>query len=102
MPRPSRKQAILEALARELEQHPGDRITTAALGYMDGALDSDAGRVAEATHPELTIGNDAGTAQALAPCEVRACITAWAAAAMPPSSSMANRAASSSGRYGER
>ena len=29
-------------------------ITAAALGYMDGALDSDAGRVAEAVHPELT------------------------------------------------
>ena len=29
-------------------------ITAAALGYMDGALDSDAARVAEATHPELT------------------------------------------------
>lgn len=29
-------------------------ITAAALGYMDGALDSDAERVAEATHPELT------------------------------------------------
>lgn len=29
-------------------------ITAAALGYMDGALDSDAARVAEAVHPELT------------------------------------------------
>lgn len=29
------------------------RITEAALGYMDGALDSDADRVARATHPEL-------------------------------------------------
>ena len=27
-------------------------ITAAALGYMDGALDSDAARVAEAVHPE--------------------------------------------------
>jgi TetR/AcrR family transcriptional regulator len=27
----SRKQAILEALARELEQNPGERITTAQL-----------------------------------------------------------------------
>ena len=29
-------------------------ITAAALGYMDGALDSDAARVGEAVHPELT------------------------------------------------
>ena len=42
MPRPSRKQAILEALANELEQHPGDRITTAelarAVGVSEAAL----------------------------------------------------------------
>ena len=29
--RPNRKQQILEILARELETHPGSRITTAAL-----------------------------------------------------------------------
>jgi len=34
------------------EQRQG--ITEAALGYMDGALDSNAARVAEACHPELT------------------------------------------------
>ncbi len=38
----SRKQAILEALARELEQHPGERITTAqlakSLGVSEAAL----------------------------------------------------------------
>jgi TetR/AcrR family transcriptional regulator len=38
----SRKQAILEALARELEQHPGERITTAqlakGLGVSEAAL----------------------------------------------------------------
>ena len=39
MPRPSRKQAILEALAHELEQHPGDRITTAALARAVGVTD---------------------------------------------------------------
>jgi TetR/AcrR family transcriptional regulator len=36
MPRASRKQIILEALARELELHPGGRITTASLGRAAG------------------------------------------------------------------
>ena len=36
MPRASRKQLILEALARELELHPGGRITTASLGRAAG------------------------------------------------------------------
>jgi TetR/AcrR family transcriptional regulator len=40
MPRPSRKQAILEALAGELEQHPGDRITTAALARAVGVSEA--------------------------------------------------------------
>lgn len=40
MPRPSRKQAILEALAAELEQHPGDRITTAALARAVGVSEA--------------------------------------------------------------
>ena len=40
MPRPSRKQAILEALASELEQHPGDRITTAALARAGGVSEA--------------------------------------------------------------
>jgi TetR/AcrR family transcriptional regulator len=40
MPRPSRKQAILEALAHELEQHPGDRITTAALARAVGVSEA--------------------------------------------------------------
>ena len=40
MPRPSRKQAILEALASELEQHPGDRITTAALARAVGVSEA--------------------------------------------------------------
>jgi TetR/AcrR family transcriptional regulator len=40
VPRPSRKQAILEALARELEQHPGDRITTAALARAVGVSEA--------------------------------------------------------------
>jgi TetR/AcrR family transcriptional regulator len=40
MPRPSRKQAILEALASELEQHPGDRITTAALAKAVGVSEA--------------------------------------------------------------
>ena len=40
MPRPSRKQAILEALATELEQHPGDRITTAALARAVGVSEA--------------------------------------------------------------
>lgn len=40
MPRPSRKQAILEALANELEQHPGDRITTAALARAVGVSEA--------------------------------------------------------------
>ncbi len=40
MPRPSRKQAILEALANELELHPGDRITTAALARAVGVSEA--------------------------------------------------------------
>lgn len=36
MPRPSRKQAILEALASELEINPGNRITTASLARAAG------------------------------------------------------------------
>ncbi len=40
MARPSRKQAILEALANELEQHPGDRITTAALARAVGVSEA--------------------------------------------------------------
>ncbi len=40
MPRPSRKQAILEALANELEQHPGNRITTAALARAVGVSEA--------------------------------------------------------------
>lgn len=40
MPRPSRKQAILEALAAELERHPGDRITTAALARAVGVSEA--------------------------------------------------------------
>jgi len=40
MPRPSRKQAILEALAGELERHPGDRITTAALARAVGVSEA--------------------------------------------------------------
>ena len=40
MPRPSRKQAILEALADELERHPGDRITTAALARAVGVSEA--------------------------------------------------------------
>ncbi|MCW9077676.1 MAG: nucleoid occlusion factor SlmA, partial [Gammaproteobacteria bacterium] len=35
-----RKQAILEALANELEQHPGDRITTAALARAVGVSEA--------------------------------------------------------------
>lgn len=40
MPRASRKQAILEALAQQLEQHPGDRITTAALARAVGVSEA--------------------------------------------------------------
>lgn len=40
MPRPSRKQAILEALASELERHPGDRITTAGLARAVGVSEA--------------------------------------------------------------
>ena len=40
MPRPSRKQAILEALVGELERHPGDRITTAALAKAVGVSEA--------------------------------------------------------------
>jgi TetR/AcrR family transcriptional regulator len=36
MAKVSRKQVILESLARELEQHPGERITTASLGRAAG------------------------------------------------------------------
>jgi TetR/AcrR family transcriptional regulator len=40
MPRPSRKQAILEALATELERKPGDRITTAVLAKAVGVSEA--------------------------------------------------------------
>lgn len=40
MPRPSRKQAILEALAGELERHPNGRITTAALARAVGVSEA--------------------------------------------------------------
>lgn len=40
MPRPSRKQAILEALAAELERHPNGRITTAALARAVGVSEA--------------------------------------------------------------
>jgi TetR/AcrR family transcriptional regulator len=40
MPKASRKQAILEALAQQLEQHPGDRITTAALARAVGVSEA--------------------------------------------------------------
>ena len=40
MPRPSRKQAILEALASELEINPGDRITTAGLARAVGVSEA--------------------------------------------------------------
>ena len=40
MPRRSRKQEILEALAKELENHPGDRITTAALARAVGVSEA--------------------------------------------------------------
>ncbi|MEJ2575263.1 MAG: nucleoid occlusion factor SlmA [Gammaproteobacteria bacterium] len=40
MPRPSRKQAILEALARELESNPGERITTAGLARAVGVSEA--------------------------------------------------------------
>lgn len=40
MPRPSRKQAILEALASELETNPGDRITTASLARAVGVSEA--------------------------------------------------------------
>lgn len=40
MPRPSRKQAILEALAQQLEERPGDRITTAALARAVGVSEA--------------------------------------------------------------
>jgi len=40
MPRPSRKQAILEALASELETNPGDRITTAGLARAVGVSEA--------------------------------------------------------------
>jgi TetR/AcrR family transcriptional regulator len=40
VPRRSRKQEILEALAKELENHPGDRITTAALARAVGVSEA--------------------------------------------------------------
>lgn len=40
MPRPSRKNVILEALARLLEEHPGNRITTAALARAAGVSEA--------------------------------------------------------------
>jgi TetR/AcrR family transcriptional regulator len=40
MPRPSRKQLILETLARELETNPGDRITTAGLARAVGVSEA--------------------------------------------------------------
>ena len=40
MPRPSRKQLILETLARELESNPGDRITTAGLARAVGVSEA--------------------------------------------------------------
>jgi TetR/AcrR family transcriptional regulator len=40
VPRPSRKQAILEALADQLEQNPGDRVTTAALARAVGVSEA--------------------------------------------------------------
>jgi TetR/AcrR family transcriptional regulator len=40
MPRPSRKQLILETLARELECNPGDRITTAGLARAVGVSEA--------------------------------------------------------------
>ena len=40
MPRPSRKQLILETLAHELENNPGDRITTAGLARAVGVSEA--------------------------------------------------------------
>jgi TetR/AcrR family transcriptional regulator len=40
MPRPSRKQLILETLARELEDKPGERITTAGLARAVGVSEA--------------------------------------------------------------
>ncbi len=40
MPRPSRKQLILETLAHELEANPGDRITTAGLARAVGVSEA--------------------------------------------------------------
>lgn len=40
MPRPSRKQLILETLASELESNPGDRITTAGLARAVGVSEA--------------------------------------------------------------
>lgn len=40
MPRPSRKNDILEALAKELESNPGDRITTALLAKSVGVSEA--------------------------------------------------------------
>ena len=39
-PRSNRKQDILEALAHELETHPGDRITTASLAKAVGVSEA--------------------------------------------------------------
>lgn len=39
-PKPTRRQLILEALARELEANPGERITTAALGRAVGVSEA--------------------------------------------------------------
>ena len=38
--KPSRRQIILESLARELEEHPGGRITTASLGRAAGVSEA--------------------------------------------------------------
>jgi TetR/AcrR family transcriptional regulator len=40
MPRPSRKNVILETLARLLEEHPGERITTAGLAQAAGVSEA--------------------------------------------------------------
>ena len=40
MPRPSRKNLILETLAKELETNPGDRITTAGLARAVGVSEA--------------------------------------------------------------
>jgi len=40
LPKPSRKQLILETLAQQLESHPGDRITTASLAKAVGVSEA--------------------------------------------------------------